>query len=649
MLTLAQNLTVSSSQSIPGGTYNNVTITGTGILGLTGTLTVNGTLLIETGGQLSPNCNMVQGAGNFIQEANATLDICDQDGISANGNSGAIRMMGTLQYSPDGNFIYNGTMPGQITGTGLPATVRTLENRNNDTDPSTIDLVLSSNVGIRQLLKSTGGRMSVAGRQVRLLSDLNGTAMISNLNGGQVVGPVTVERFIRPNLNASVGYRHYSSPVEGQTVSNLATAGFTPVFNLAYNASPTPETVRPFPTVYDFDQAFVGSKPASSMPDFDQGYRAVAPTAPMTAGKGFTVHIDANAKVELTGEPRNGTYTVTGLMRGSHPDGGWQFLGNPYPSPLNWAVLVAQPNSLVNVGEALYVYESTGPYVGNYRSYINGIGRSVVALAQGFFVRSTADNGSVTFTNAARTEIFDPADGIFRRDAPETRPLLRLTLANAANTLADDAVLYAQAGATPAFDAHFDATKFTNPSGLNLAARLGSEQYSIKALPAFAGPAVQLIPLNVALPAAGSYVLRVAELLNLPTGLSAYLLDAQLGTRTALSASSSYAFSSRTTSANGRFSLELQPAGVALANASARQAALVQLYPNPASGSFHLTMPGNKAVGTVFLTNALGQQVLSRSFATAEADVDVSSLRAGIYQVHLVLDGSRVVRRLEVQ
>ena len=45
-----------------------------------------------------------------------------------------------------------------------------------------------------------------------------------------------------------LGYRHYSAPVSGSTVADLATAGFTPEISqaAAYNSSPTPGSTRRF-------------------------------------------------------------------------------------------------------------------------------------------------------------------------------------------------------------------------------------------------------------------------------------------------------------------------------------------------------------------------------------------------------------------
>ncbi|MDO7874272.1 T9SS type A sorting domain-containing protein [Hymenobacter sp. ASUV-10] len=644
-----QDLVVSTTQSMPGGTYNNVTITGTGILGLTSALTVNGTLTIEAGGRLSPNCNDILGPGNFDLQGNGALDICSVDGISQTGPTGSVLVTGTRSYSDDANYIYTGTTPGQVTGNGMPATVRSLQNFNTDGLAVTTDLNLATNVNVRQLVRVVSGTLNMNGRTLRLMSGNGGTALIVNTSGGTILGNVTVERAITAGPNTGAGYRHYAAPVGGQTLDNMATTGFAPVYNAAYNTSATPQQVLPFPTVYSYNQARVGT-PGVTPSGFDQGWVSGASGEAMTAGKGFTVHIAPGSKVEWTGVPNNGNYDVTGLMMGANAESGWQFLGNPYPAPLNWGTLASRNGALVNVGDAMYVYETTGNYVGNYRSYVNGVGNPTIALGQGFFVRSTGSNGSVGFTNVDRVQLFDPVDGAFQRPAAETRPLVRLTLAETAGFMKDDIVVYEQAGAPAGFGPKFDALKRRNPDNLNVQWQLGADSYSIKGLSAFGSPTTtQVLPMAITLPAAGSYVLRVAELLNLPAGLTAYLYDAQSNTRTALTATSAYPFASASTTVNGRFSLELNPAGAPLANATAQQAALLQVYPNPARGSFHLTLPVSAKASQLQLLNTMGQPVMSRALVATDSDVDVQSLAAGVYTLRLNMDGATVSRKVVLQ
>ena len=627
------DLTVSTAGQNVSGTYNNVIITGTGSATLTGPLTVNTALTVQSGGSLSTACQTITGAGTFTVAAGGTLQVCDPAGLTASGSTGAVQVAGTRSFSPAASYIYNGTAA-QVTGAGLPSQVQNLGVNNAN------GLTLTSPLGVAGLLTLSSGPLTT-NNQLTLLSAASGTAAVVR-GTGSTSGNVAVQRYIDPSRNAGLGYRHYSSPVTTTTFSDLSTNGFTPQLNTAYNASATPGTITPFPNVFGYDEQRVLTA-TSNLSAFDKGW--FVPTGSLEQGRGYTVNIAAAEKVDFVGTLSFGNVSKT-LTRAASSDAGWHLLGNPYAAPLDLSTVTIP----AGINSAVYVFESNGQYSGAYRSYVNGIGGvPVVPVAQGFFVRATT-NGAVfpmsfSNTNASATA----TTTAFYRNAAGTQPLVQLTLRDDARTLADDAYVYFENGATAGFDARYDAEKLPNTTGLNLASSTGSQALAINGLPALA--ATTIVPLTVLAPAAGSFTLETAQLANLPAGTVVRLVDALTGTRTVLTAGSSYRFALAGTSAAGRFALEFQPAAAPLATAARALAAQVQLYPNPAAGRFHLALPLAAASQPVAvkLTNALGQTVLARTLTTAEADFDVRSLAAGVYHLHLSLGGTPVVRRVVVE
>ena len=123
------NLTVSTGTQanpvlIVAGTYATITVTSTGVAQLGGAVAVTGSFAVS--GTLLTACQSVTGAGSFALDAGATLGICSAQGISAApAATGAIQNTGTRTFDADALYTYNGT-GAQVTGTGLPATVRTL-------------------------------------------------------------------------------------------------------------------------------------------------------------------------------------------------------------------------------------------------------------------------------------------------------------------------------------------------------------------------------------------------------------------------------------------------------------------------------------------------------------------------------------------
>jgi hypothetical protein len=504
-----------------------------------------------------------------------------------------------------------------------------------------------SPVGIRRRLLLLG-ELHENGTGFTLYSDASGTAMVVN-RGGVVVGQARMERHISGN-NAGLGYRHYSLPVQaGPTVADLATPGFVPLVNPAYNT--VGGSVTPFPTVYSFDEARLGAAGVPGPLGFDQGWVSPASLSEgLAIGRGYTVNLAGTRKVVLGGTLNNGVVPVPGSLsrRGSGPFAGYHLLGNPYPSPIAWDSL-ARPAGL---DDAVYVYRSASQYTGAFDSYVNGVGTLAsgeIAAMQGFFVHVSQNVPAFSFSNAARKTDYASPD--FRRGAAEARPLLALALRPAGSSAADQAFVYFENGASAGYDTSYDAAKLPNTSGLNLASVLGADSYAINGLPLLT--ATKVLPLAVGVPAAGSYELQADQLLNFAAGSSVWLRDHQLSTRTRLAAGTRYAFTLTSTTAPGRFSLEFAPAGALAASPAQELAAQLRVWPNPARGQLSLGRPAQAAVATTAsLCNSLGQEVRQLPLAAGQTEtlVDLSGLAAGVYSLRVPLaDGLLVTRRVVVE
>jgi hypothetical protein len=371
------DLVVSTTQTI-SGSYNNVTVTATGRATLGSGLSVAGTLLVQTGGVLTQNCQPITGPGNFVLQTASGLVICDPAGITLTGATGAIQVTGTRSYSPGAAYVYNG-IAAQVTGSGLPAQVGGLGVANF------AGVTLSQAVAVSQQVTLQLGNLNTNGQTFTLLSSAAGTAFVVNSLTSVVKGAATVQRYI-DNTNP-VGYRHYSAPVSNTTLADLATTGFSPTFNTAYNTSPTPGTVTPFPTVYGYDQARLATV-TSTYGAFDKGWFSPVATDAMQPTRGYTVNAPKTALVDFVGTLNNGFQPSGPLARGTDARAGWQLLGNPYPAPLDWSTVTEAQRP--GMDAAMYVFQSSGQYGGSYRSYANGVGASPLIVAgSGYFARVT--------------------------------------------------------------------------------------------------------------------------------------------------------------------------------------------------------------------------------------------------------------------
>ncbi|WP_400190127.1 T9SS type A sorting domain-containing protein [Hymenobacter sp. B81] len=631
------DLVVAGSQSI-SGSYRNVTVTGTGVATLSGPLTVAGTLAVQSGGTLVTNCQPLTGPGNFFLLSGGRLNVCAPAGLATAGASGAVQLTGTRSFSADADYAYTGTQA-QATGNGLPPVVRRLALDN----PA--GLTLSQPLAVTQLLTLTAGTLSTSGQMLTLRSDSAGTAMVVN-DGGVVQGAATVQRYVSGTVNPGRGYRHFSAPVSNTTVSDLATAGFAPVVNLAYNSSATPNLVTPFPTVFGYDQSRLSL--SNNLSAFDKGWVSPASLgSPLQVGRGYTVNLPAAQTVDFVGSLNNGNVAQS-LARGPQADAGWHLVGNPYPAPLDWSrVAPADRNGLTG---AVYVFQSASQYGGSYRAYVNGIGNPVVALGQGFFVRvaDTAASATLTLRNAHRLTSPAAQPAFQRGPLADPRTRVELTLRNSAGSLADATYVYFEAGATAGVDAQYDAYQLPNTTGLALASLAGPTALSINGLPLLAAQTV--VPLQVRVPAAGSYTLHATELLNLAT-TELYLVDAVTGQQVNLRQQPQYAFAAPAAAQPGRFTLRFTPSAIAAARPGSWAAGLA-LYPNPARQQATLLLPavaGAKQAEAV-LYNALGQPVrrLAAALGTTTG-LDLTGLAAGVYTLRVQAGAETATKRLVVE
>ena len=515
---------------------------------------------------------------------------------------------------------------------------------------------LGTSASVQRVLTLTGS-LATAGQTFTLRSSVAaGDALVVN-NGGVVTGNATVQRAIDPRLNPGLGYRHYSSPVGNTTVADLATTAaggnFAPVLNQAYNTSATPAAETPFPTVFGYDQVRVVL--ANTSAPFDKGYFVpISTSSPLLPGRGYSVNLDGAQLVDFVGTLNTGDIPVT-LARNAagttnYSASGYNFLGNPYPAPLDFSRVAAADRGATY--PTLYVYYSTSQYGGAFRSYANGVGGNpIIPSGQGFFVRLNA-TGFSTFTFRNSQRLTTPDGTTFQRPGADTRPQVELALGTRGTPELDFFNLYFQAGSTAGTDDQYDAQKLPNQNGMSLHSLASDgEALAIDGRPVLT--AETTIPLQVAVAAGGTYTLQATKLLNLDA-VPVYLRDHQLGTLTDLHQQPTYQFTVATPAAlaPARFELVFSPQQ-ALAAAPVALAQQVAVYPNPAKAQVAIELPLslNQQPVTAALVDVLGrvvrQQVLPAGLA-AHA-LPLTHLAPGVYSLRLTTAQGTVVRKLVVE
>ncbi|WP_179334038.1 T9SS type A sorting domain-containing protein [Winogradskyella costae] len=375
-------------------------------------------------------------------------------------------------------------------------------------------------------------------------------------------GSIKVERLVT-DLNDN-DYVLWSSPVANFDVSNITAPYAANAFNWGVN---TPNTNG---TVGDWSLT-TGAMNAGS------GYAVNVPTEFVSTG--FTA--------SFVGKPNNGDVSVNVFKStGSQPNVEARhrnLIGNPYPSAISadqlladntllegnvkiWAHNTAIPNTTTpltssayqdlnyNYGEPYVSYNLTGA---NPPESTNGF----IGSGQGFFVQvdDSASEGSVTFTNAMRSDATDVAydnSGFYRgtNNAQDLeKHLVWLSLIDATDVSASTLVGYVE-GATLAKDRLFDA--YSDDNTMRIYSMISNEEMVIQGRPL---PFVDtdVVPLGIELPENGIFKIAIGDFAGsvfIDASVGIYLEDTVLNTEHDLR-TSPYSFSGVQGKINDRFNL----------------------------------------------------------------------------------------------
>jgi len=179
-------------------------------------------------------------------------------------------------------------------------------------------------------------------------------------------------------------------------------------------------------------------------------------TDPLTPGQGFALwNQNGAATASYTGTL---AASVTKALTRSAPGNtrGWNLVGNPYPSSIDWEA--ASGWTKTNVDASTYCFNGTGGNwaIWNGTTGTNGATQNI-ASGQGFFV-AVSDNGSTTgslgFTNDVRVH----DNTTFFKGAPTDIVKLKVS----GNNFSDETAIYFREEATTGFDGQMDAYQLPN-------------------------------------------------------------------------------------------------------------------------------------------------------------------------------------------
>ena len=139
----------------------------------------------------------------------------------------------------------------------------------------------------------------------------------------------------------------------------------------------------------------------------------------------------------------------------SGPNYGFNLVGNPYTAPVSWDSIGAKWG-LHNVDGTIWIYNGS-----NYSSFPSNTLRYNIAEGQGFFVRATGNNPSMTVPEAARN---GNSSSFVKGEVERKEGFNYLSIKSENNGLEDNTFIYFDQKGTDEYDWGYDAEKMFGSS-----------------------------------------------------------------------------------------------------------------------------------------------------------------------------------------
>lgn len=508
----AQNVTLGTSD------FYTLRVSGTGVKTLLDPLDVNGDLIIAnaTTGLNVGSDQPIAVAGDWVNDSGLTTAF-------AAGN-------GTVTFDGDNTTNVRGT------GTTIFNSITVTGNTNVEIETSHSLRATLTLVGVSSRFNAVGS--GAAGVFSLISSDDDPTVdgRIASLPvPANFSGDVTVQRYMSqesmPTLSNNRLYRFISSPVANAAVSQIQLE--IPVTGTFTGASTCTGCDSSSPSMFGYDET-VGSL-------FDDGwveFPSAANSETLARGAGYSLYVRGNILPSTLWDVRGPVFSgdiptlpVSYTPAGVSGADGFNLVGNPYPSAIDWNLI--HPAS-TNIANAVYIRDNAN---GRYAQYVNGVGTNGgtkdIAMGQGFWVEAIGASPLLPLTENMKSS----ASPSFFRTMPIDN-LLRIEMAR--DGLSDEMAVRFLDDATDLFDAAFDARKLQN-SIFNLSSLLSdNNKLSINTLGSMdCGRDVRLSVTNVS---TGHYDLLLSGTESFSSEVSIKLVDSYLNQTVDAKTTSVYGF-----------------------------------------------------------------------------------------------------------
>ena len=380
-----------------------------------------------------------------------------------------------------GNFTNNGTYydAGTTAFVGSTAQVKSgvADSLNNMTVNNAAGVTISSATYVKKYLTLTAGTLASGGN---LTCDLYFGAILG-AGSGSISGNITVVRTLWKD-----NWHHISSPLSGRTVADW---NDDVLIKFLANSN-----------LYTYDETVANA-------NRDIGWTKVTATSDaITMMKGYALYFTKwinQTQIDLTGTYNHAathSIALTNTASGTVASDGWNLVGNPYPSEIDWNA--ASGWTKTGLDNAIYFWDQSNS---RYASFVGGIGTNggtrYIPCMQGFYVHVTSPGaGTLAMTNSVRSSVVNRDNW---RTASQDK-IIHLKTSDGTNN--DEAYVRFNDQASEDFDSQWDAYKLTNSGTMpSISTKSASNNYSINSLPDTLHH--KIIPITLAANVSGNYTI----------------------------------------------------------------------------------------------------------------------------------------------
>jgi hypothetical protein len=437
---------------------------------------------------------------NLCTTTNTTLIVCSQQwlGLSDDWADGANWNSGNAPIST-ANVTISSTANNPVIDGNMEC--------NNLTIETGASITIEPNASV-----TANGNVIIDG-DLTINSNASGTGAFVNLGSLTVAGTTTVNRYI----GGGDEYHLVSAPISNADLN---------LFSAASN-------------ILGYNENF-------GTDDWTDGWDNSVSGA-MTIGKGYAVKYETPETISYIGNLNTGNININvintnGPEIASHE--GWNLVGNPYPSPIDWDA--ASGWTKTNVNDEIHFWNGLQYASYNAGSGTNG-GTNYIPLGQGFMVKCNNVGGAGTLVMNNIVRVINTQN--FWKET-ESQNLIKLNISS--NGYTDESIIRFNNSAEDFYE-NYDAYKmFTNVSLVPQIYTYSSDSFNLS-INTMNYSEEKSINLCYKVENSGTYTFNVIDL-NLPS-FFVYLEDKVIGQMIDLNQNESYSFTSNAGNYETRFVL----------------------------------------------------------------------------------------------